>query len=234
MTFKDYGRPTTKMSEWRVCPDFTDFECNYAGQVRRVDGEPFKPFVIALPNKPSRKYKSLRNHFRGHIHRQVFRAWGPKNPDPTRYNCIDHIDNDPLNNHCDNLRWSNKHLNALNTGNRYKGWTFERSRNKYKSHIKWMGRGSTLGRFDTAEEAHECYMECKKFLEWAYREQICEDILLVYEFRKRYYPPAEKHKKRSESLMKYHIKKLQDKGLLKTIPSVKNPFSVVVRKPPAV
>ena len=107
-------------------------------------------------------------------------------------------------------------LNALNTGNRCKGWCFDRSRTKiYKAHVGWMGRGTTLGRFYTAEEAHNAYMECKTFLEWAYREQICEDILLVYEVRKRYYPPAEKQKRRSANQMKSHIKKLQDKGLLK-------------------
>ena len=204
------------MAEWRKCPNYSQFECTYSGQVRRVDGEPFTPFLIAPPNKPSRKYKSLNNHWRGHIHRQVFRAWGPDNPDPARYNCLDHIDNDPLNNHCDNLRWSNRMLNALNTGNRFKGWCFDKSRKKkYTSHIKWMGRCITLGRFETAEEAHNAYMECKEFLEWAYREQICEDILLVYVFRQTYYPPAAKQKKRSETLMKYHLKKLKEKGLLK-------------------
>ena len=107
-------------------------------------------------------------------------------------------------------------LNALNTGNQFKGWTFERSRKKkYKSSIRWMGRNCTLGRFETAQEAHNAYMECKEFLEWAYREQICEDILLVYVFRQTYYPPPEKQKKRSESLMKYRLAKLKEKGLLK-------------------
>ena len=204
------------MTDWRKCPNYPKFECTYSGQVRRVDGEPFTPFLLPCLNKPSRIYKSLKNHHIGHIHRQVFRAWGPDNPDPMRYTCIDHIDNDPLHNHCDNLRWSNRMLNALNTGNRFKGWTFGKFRTKpYRAQIKWMGRVSSVGRFDTPEEAHKCYMECKKFLEWAYREQICEDILLVYEFRKRYYPPSEKQKKRSESLMKYHLKKLKAKGLIK-------------------
>ena len=107
-------------------------------------------------------------------------------------------------------------LNALNTGNQFKGWTFERSRKKkYKSHIRWMGIGFTLGRFETADEAHNAYMECKEFLEWAYREQICEDILLVYVFRQTYYPPAAKQKKRSEGVMKYRLQKLREKGLIK-------------------
>ena len=203
------------MSDWRICPTFKKYECTYSGRVRRVDGKPFSMYMLPCWKKPSRIYKSLVNHWRGHFHRQIFKAWGPTNPDPERYSCVDHIDNDPLNNDCDNLRWSNKMLNALNTGNRYKGWTFNESRKKkYKSSVRWMGRANTLGRFNTAEEAHSAYMECKEFLEWAYRAKVCEDILLVYEFRRLYYPPAAKQLRRSNSLMKYHLGKLNDMGLL--------------------
>ena len=98
------------MQLWRTCPDYQKFECTFKSVIRRVDGKPFVPFLIPCYKKPSRKYRSLTNSWHGHIYRQVFKAWGQKNPDRSRYTCIDHIDNNPLHDSCDNLRWSNNHL----------------------------------------------------------------------------------------------------------------------------
>ena len=148
------------MGVWKSCPDFHEFECRFDGEVRRTDGKEFILYLINRPGNPSRKYRSLTPHWLGNIYRQVFRAFGPPNPDPKRYTLIDHTDNNSLNDHVDNLRWSNKALNALNTSGRFRGWSFDNSRkNRYKSSVKWLGRGHTIGRFATAEEATEKYRE---------------------------------------------------------------------------
>ena len=201
---------------FRTCPDFKEFECSYSGCVQRKDGEDFTPFLVSSRNKPSRKYRSLNDHWTGHIHRQVFKAWGPANPDPTRYNLVDHIDNNPQNDHCDNLRWSNKPLNALNVDpDQFKGWSLDASRTRpYKAHMKWMGRTTTLGRFGTAKEAKKAYLDCKAFIQVKFREHICEDILLVFAWRKSLNRDLGKQRGRSESAIRVQMAKLRLKGLI--------------------
>ena len=173
------------MDVWKTCPDYHEFECRFDGEVRRMDG---KEFILYLINRPgsSRKYRSLTPHWLGCIYRQVFRAFGPPNPDPARYTLIDHTDNNSLNDHVSNLRWSNKALNALNTSGRYRGWSFDNSgnrKNNYKASVKWLGKGFTLGRYATAEEATEKYRECKDWVQKAYREHKYVDRHLVVVWR---------------------------------------------------
>ena len=168
---------------WKTCPDFPKFVCTMTGEVRRKDGKEF-PLYYTVSNKSNRRYKSLRASNRGVVHRQVFKAWGPPNPDTDRYDRIDHTDNDPLNNNVENLRWSNPSLNALNTSDRFKGWTLDNSRtHPYKAQMKWMGQTGSIGYFKTAAEARARYMECKEWLQQAYRENVYPDKALVWAFR---------------------------------------------------
>lgn len=162
------------------------------GDVRRVDGTPFDQFLLT-GNHGDRPYYSLTNHWSGHVHRQVFKAFGPPNPDPERYCCVDHVNTNPLDNSLKNLRWSNRHLNALNTENE-RGWTLctqVRGR-PYRAQIKWMGQKTNLGRFATKEEAHKTYMEVKGFLQREYRLNRYDDKCLVWVWR-----------------LKHHIKRME-------------------------
>ena len=172
---------------WKACPDFPKHECSFRGDIRRKDGKPCVLFVLPCHNKPERKYYSIVNHYWGHVHRQVFKAFGPPNPDPARYCLVDHMDNNPLNNHISNLRWSNKCLNALNTDkDQSKGYSYYPNSNrvhKYKAHIKWMGSAITLDRFATAEEATACYLECKDWIQREYRTHRYQDKHLVWVFK---------------------------------------------------
>ena len=176
------------MAEWRICPDFKAYECNSEGEIQWKDGKhlgrgPVILYLVGCNKKPSRKYYSITPHWSGHVHRQIFKAWGPPNPDPIRYTLCDHTDNNPLRCNIGNLRWSNRNLNALNT-DWGKGWTYEKKRSKpYKAHIRWMGVGSTLGRFSTAEEAQTVYNDCKDFIQIAFREHKYEDKYLVWVWR---------------------------------------------------
>ena len=205
------------MVEWKICPDYHQFECSYKADIRRVDGKPFVPFLMPCRNKPSRKYRSLINSRWGFVYNQVFKAWGQKNPDRSRYDCIDHIDNNSLNDSCDNLRWSNHKLNALNTDdNQSKGWEhYPRRKTQYKARVKWMGKLTSLGYYKTSEEAHSVYLECKAFIQRVYCEQICEDILLVYEFKKRRNKRLGIINKRSETQVNTQINKMRKLGLIK-------------------
>ena len=171
------------MNEWKTCPNFTTYECTAKGEVRRKDGKPVIMHFVFPPNKPSRTYLSLTPYWPGEVHREIFKAWGPPNPDKLRYTLIDHIDNDPHNNTMKNLRWSNKSLNALNT-ECAKGWSLDVTRaSPYKAHLKWMGRNTTLGRFKSATEAEKIYQECKAWIQVAYREHKYKDSLLVWAWR---------------------------------------------------
>ena len=166
---------------WKTCPDFNEWECCFNGHVRRKDGNPTEIYILVCDNPGKRKYRSLTDHWTGRIYSQVFKCFGPKNPDPERYNMVDHKDNNPLNDHINNMWWSNRNLNNLNT-TQFKGWTVDKScnrKNKYKANVKWMRKAYTLGRFKTAEEAHERYEDCKAWIQTTFRENIYEDEVLV-------------------------------------------------------
>jgi hypothetical protein len=79
---------------------------------------------------------------------------------------VDHINRDPSDNRIENLRaadWSsNQHNRAISKKNTsgFKGVTWDKSRGLYMAAIRYKGgnkNGKTLGRFKTAEEAHEAY-----------------------------------------------------------------------------
>ena len=172
---------------WKQCPDFPAHDCSFRGDIRRQDGKPCTLFVLSCHKKPSRKYYSLIDHYFGHVHRQVFKAFGPPNPDPERYTLIDHTDNVSTHNHIKNLRWANKWLNGLNTDiGRYKGYSFYPKAKRvlqYKAHIKWMSSVHTLNYFDNAEEATAFYYACKEFIQREFRIHRYPDRHLVWVFK---------------------------------------------------
>lgn len=77
--------------------------------------------------------------------------------------CIDHADRNKLNNRRSNLRVATNSLNQANRvskrgENSIKGVTFIKKCNKWQAAIKNGGKDKYLGLFDTAEQAHEAYM----------------------------------------------------------------------------
>lgn len=81
---------------------------------------------------------------------------------------IDHRDTDPLNNKWDNLRLTTESQNMANsciskrnkTG--YKGVCYFKRGNNYTARIMVKGKAVFLGYSDTAEEAHDLYIEAAK------------------------------------------------------------------------
>jgi hypothetical protein len=84
---------------------------------------------------------------------------------------IDHINGDPADNRIENLRDVPQTMNMQNKRRAHKNnesgllgvSKSERGRTKpWKATIKVDGKSRTLGRFATAEEAHQAYMQAKR------------------------------------------------------------------------
>jgi len=86
---------------------------------------------------------------------------------------IDHINGDPADNRLENLRDVDQSTNMENKrhahSNNKSGFLGVRidprkRQQKYKANIKVKGKSRTIGRFYTAEEAHEAYLQAKRLL----------------------------------------------------------------------
>jgi len=83
---------------------------------------------------------------------------------------IDHINNDPADNRFCNLREASRSENSrnrkLNTDSvsGFKGVRWRAARRRWEATIRVEGKLHRLGRFDTAEEAHEAYCKAAREL----------------------------------------------------------------------
>lgn len=73
---------------------------------------------------------------------------------------IDHINRDMSDNRISNLREVTQSTNLENRN--MKGYNYDKSRNKWRSRIKYQGKDIFLGRFDTENEARQAYLNAKK------------------------------------------------------------------------
>jgi len=76
-------------------------------------------------------------------------------------NCIDHIDNNKLNNSVANLRITTHQGNMFNRPTT-KGYYWDKQRNKWRATIGLNGKIIYLGYYNTEEEAHQAYLTAKK------------------------------------------------------------------------
>ncbi|MEN9491754.1 MAG: hypothetical protein RJA63_2203 [Pseudomonadota bacterium] len=85
---------------------------------------------------------------------------------------IDHIDGNKANNRIGNLRDTNMFVNTqnirrANVSNRSSGLLgahFDKGSGRWASSIRIDGKNKSLGRFDTAAQAHQAYVEAKRRL----------------------------------------------------------------------
>lgn len=84
---------------------------------------------------------------------------------------IDHIDGDPTNNKINNLRLVTKHENVLNQRRAHKtnrsgllGAHWIEEKKKFHSSIWFKNKKYNLGYYDTAQAAHEAYVQAKRNL----------------------------------------------------------------------
>jgi hypothetical protein len=167
------------MEEWRVIPDFPDYEVSNMGNVRRIGIIKYQcangKVLMKKPNpgnlkliitSQGRNTVSLRKNkipFRKFVHRLVAIAFIAN---PNNYPMIDHINRNSLDDRVENLRWCNNSQNSHNKLQIGKSGFAGicKHANKYQSQIENNGKIYYLGRFDTAEEAHEAYVAKKKEL----------------------------------------------------------------------
>lgn len=100
------------------------------------------------------------------LHRAAWVIYYGKYPDGV----IDHIDGDKKNNRIENLRCVSVSVNTQNQRSAMRhnkcgflGVTHEKQTGKFKAAINiGLGKSKTLGRFNTAEEAHAAYVNAKR------------------------------------------------------------------------
>lgn len=73
---------------------------------------------------------------------------------------LDHIDRNPSNNKISNLRIVTSQQNKFNKN--HKGYSWDKSRNKWISSIHLNKKQIFLGRFNTEEEARNAYLQAKE------------------------------------------------------------------------
>lgn len=82
-------------------------------------------------------------------------------PNPNGHPEVDHDDRDPKNNYFKNLIWSTKSDNIINksklknTSSKFKGVSFHKDANKYRSKITINKKLIHLGLFETEQEAYQ-------------------------------------------------------------------------------
>ena len=76
--------------------------------------------------------------------------------------CIDHINQDKLDNRFENLRLVTRQQNAFN--NKAKGYSWHKNKNKWQASIRLNGKLYHLGLFSTQEEARQAYLKAKSIM----------------------------------------------------------------------
>ena len=103
-------------------------------------------------------------HIKNHV--LVAMAFLGHKPDGTHKIVVDHIDNNPLNNHVSNLQLISQRENSSkdkkNGSSQYTGVIRNKNANKWQSYIKINGKQKHLGLFVSEEEAHEAYQKALK------------------------------------------------------------------------
>lgn len=87
---------------------------------------------------------------------------------------VDHVDGQPLNNRWSNLRAATRSEQSMNRApnpNRLRGASFHKPSGRWQAYIKKNGTQIALGYFDTAEQAHDAYLEAAKTLFGAFRRR---------------------------------------------------------------
>jgi hypothetical protein len=146
---------TDETIEWRKIEGYENYSVSSAGEVRNDEtGLILKPrirtgyLMLYLHKNGERKTHS--------VHRLVALSFIP-NPENKR--CVDHKDNNPLNNKLENLRWATIYENGANAKMRSHNTSGVKGVSWYKRYSKWNvqirinGVKTNLGYFATLEEA---------------------------------------------------------------------------------
>ena len=144
------------MEEFKNIKGFENYSVsNFGNVINNKTGRVLKP---RIDNSIGYYYVILcsdGNRYNKRIHKLVAEYFIAN---PYNKQCVDHIDNDRLNNNVSNLRWAtlkenqmNRQINSNNSSN-HKGVTFDKQSNKWMAYIDINGKQQYLGRFDKIED----------------------------------------------------------------------------------
>ena len=144
------------MEEYKIIKDFPNYEVSNFGNIRNnKTGKVLKPGI-----NTNGYYKvslcSDGNIYQKLVHKLIAESFIAN---PYNKQCVDHINNDRLNNNVNNLRWAsyqensmNSKLNSNNTS-KYKGICYSKLFNRWNAYITINGKMKNLGYFDKIEDA---------------------------------------------------------------------------------
>jgi hypothetical protein len=146
-----------QQEQYKVIAGFENYMVSENGNVKNI-----KTGRVLNPGVNSRGYYRVvflscqgKKSMKG-VHRLVAETF-LENPDGKE--CVDHIDNNKLNNNISNLRFAtirennqNASISKTNTSG-YKGVDFHKQNNKWRASIYFDCKSKHLGYFDTIEEA---------------------------------------------------------------------------------
>jgi len=169
------------MEEYKQIIDFENYEVSNLGNVRNIKtGKILKPridrdgyYQVCLCKDKKKKTPK--------IHRLVAESFIEN---PENKPCVDHINNDKLDNNVENLRWAtlnenqyNRKINKNNTS-KVKGVCFDKNRNKWRAHMKIDGISIHIGSYNTLGEAKEARVKRANEVFGVYTNE-CEKIKLT-------------------------------------------------------
>ena len=146
------------MEEFRQIKNFENYEISNKGNViNKITNKILKSHVDTSGYYIVKLSKNnMKKTFR--LHRLIAIAFVDN---PENKQCVDHINNNRIDNSIDNLRWATKQENSQNqklsikNTSGFKGVTFCKDRNKWMAFITIDGILINLGRYDTIEDAKE-------------------------------------------------------------------------------
>ena len=147
------------IEEWKVIDGYNNnYSVSNKGNVKNNNTERILKQTInrdgyhRLSLYVDRKQKTVE------IHRLVAIAFIPN---PENKPCVDHINNNKIDNNVNNLRWAtrseNQHNHKLSKANTsgVKGVSYDKRKKKWKAQIKLDGISIHIGYFDTIEAAKQ-------------------------------------------------------------------------------
>ena len=130
--------------EYKIIKGFENYEVSNIGNVRNIKtGKILKPGIDSHGYYRLSLYYINGNEYKKLIHKLIAEYFIEN---PYNKKCVDHIDNDRLNNNINNLRWvsyqennMNRKLSSKNSSN-FKGVYFHKPSNKWCAHIQIRGK----------------------------------------------------------------------------------------------
>jgi hypothetical protein len=167
--------------EFKIIKDFENYEISNLGNIRNIKtNKILKNSINSNGYKITSMFKN--NKFKKHyIHRLIALTFIP-NPDKKK--CVDHINNNRLDNDINNLRWvtlsENSHnakLSTLNTSG-VKGVYWNKENNKWHAQIRLNCKKYHIGYYEEKEEAIKARREKAKELFGEYMNE-CEKEITI-------------------------------------------------------